>query len=307
MGAPHSYLSIYEAKVALFREMPDGSFLRIEMLEDMERVVMSGGFASRPLQFQGQDKVEEHHEDETFVIEMAMPASLTARAGSVVANWPVTTRNGRYAMVIVWKDVAAGVWWKRVYRGVTVSPVRTEADAAGGARSILSNSKRFRAESMEDDFGTGAKPLLGVPSRSGVVKYRTSTGVVDCYSYNGESFEFREMDGAVAGFVEIDNSVDGEISILLDGEVVFYGNGDGISAKGYVSGGSYAETYPSVEFWIGGRRAASICADGILYALSFTNSNLLAGDVMEFKSDGTTILKLTTAACSAPAFADDLE
>ena len=300
MGARISYLTIHESAVALWRELPDGSFVRVAMDEKMERIVMSGDFAARPLQYQGSDKVGEYHEDETYVVEMVMPLALARGSSGVNAHWPVLTRNVRYAMAIVWKDVHANVWWKRIYRGVHVAPARTEADGGGGPRAVLMNSLRLRAESMEDTFGSGAKPSLAVAVRSGIVKYRSATATLDIYSWDGESGDFTLLGEDLTDYVNIDLSTPDEVSVSLDGDVVMQMDASGLSAPGYVAtGGTFAADVPAIEFWLGDRRMASVTATAF-YAPALTNT-ATSDDAIIFANTDP-LLKLTAPAAWAPGF-----
>jgi hypothetical protein len=94
-----------------------------------------------------------HHADELHAIEIDRTWIIrTTSPGETSAP----ERNARYVMEIVWNDVRARIWHKRLYYGVTGRASDLNSD---GPRQH-NNAQSYRAETFVPDGGTGAANIF---------------------------------------------------------------------------------------------------------------------------------------------------
>ncbi len=168
-----------------------------------------------------------------------------------LSQMPALARNGRYQLAIVWQDLDALVWAKRIYTGVKAQPNRVD-----DSRQTL----RLVAERLYEYAGTGMAPDV-TAALPGTVVYVDGAQRVDLYYYLGDAYSAL----LAPGWAEIDFSVTGAVTVRIGGDVALVAVAGQLHATEFVAlGGTFLDEEPRLEWWLGGVRLASLGQSGVL-------------------------------------------
>ena len=276
--------SVVNAIVAVFEtdaeDLPVGD--PVKLLADSLEIEPQ--LQSIPVQEHGRASSGVRHVDLLWGVVVRRPRTIELTGASTARTQWEPQRNGRYAVVVVWHDVARSLWEKQIFLGVT------GAGASLDGPNINSGITLRAERRLTPSAGKSTTPDLTI-SYEGDVRYVAADGTrTVLYTITDGAFTVVDS-GLLATRATV--TVDGTQMTVHFGAAspVFTATETDLTVTEIVSmGATFGETLPRVEFYSGTVRLASLDASGALHVASLTEStepDAVAGELnIRTTSDG---------------------
>ncbi len=206
------------------------------------------------------------HVDLSWGVVIRRPRTIELTGASTARTQWEPQRNGRYAVVVVWHDVARALWEKQIFLGVT------GAGASLDGPNINSGITLRAERRLTPSAGRSTTPDFSI-AHEGDVRYVAADGTrTVLYTITGGVFTV--VDAALLATRATVTVDDSEMTVHFGvASPVFTATETDLTVTEIVSmGATFGETLPRVEVYSGTVRVASLDSSGSLHVASLTES-----------------------------------